>query len=146
MRRLALFALIIVPFLRAERASAQTAADSAAIRATALNYVEGWYEGSGERMAKALHPDLVKRIVNRNAQGGSVLSTMGAETLVDNARRGGGRNTPAAKQTKNIRILDITADMAIVKAEMSAWYDMMQIAKWNGEWKIVNVLGQMKKP
>lgn len=44
-------------------AAAQTGADSAAVRASALDYAEGWYEGSSERMARALHPELVKRIV-----------------------------------------------------------------------------------
>ena len=42
---------------------AQLAADTAAIRATALDYAEGWYEGNPARMARALHPELVKRIV-----------------------------------------------------------------------------------
>ena len=32
--------------------AAQTAADSAAVRASALDYAEGWYEGSAERMSK----------------------------------------------------------------------------------------------
>jgi hypothetical protein len=28
------------------------------IRNTALNYAEGYYSGDGERMSKAIHPDL----------------------------------------------------------------------------------------
>jgi hypothetical protein len=36
-------------------ARAQSAPDSTAIRATALDYAEGWYEGNAERMARALH-------------------------------------------------------------------------------------------
>ena len=42
---------------------AQSAGDTAAIRATALDYVEGWYAGDADRMARALHPELVKRIL-----------------------------------------------------------------------------------
>ncbi len=38
-------------------------ADKAAIKQTALDYIEGWYEGNAERMERALHPDLAKRIV-----------------------------------------------------------------------------------
>ena len=33
-------------------------ADREAIKATALDYIEGWYEGNPERMERALHPDL----------------------------------------------------------------------------------------
>jgi hypothetical protein len=43
--------------IAAGTAGAQTAADSAAIRATALDYVEGWYAGDAARMEKSLHPD-----------------------------------------------------------------------------------------
>lgn len=125
-------------------ASAQTAADSAAIRATALNYVEGWYAGDAARMEKALHPDLAKRIVQNNAEGVSRLGHQGAETLIGYTRNGGGKNTPPAQQIKDVRILDIFRNTASVRAEMSGWIDYMHIAKWNGEWKIVNVLWETK--
>jgi hypothetical protein len=38
--------------LAATPAFAQTAADSAAIRATALDYIEGHYEGNAERLVE----------------------------------------------------------------------------------------------
>src|SRR5262249_48228671 len=38
-------------------------ADLAAIKQTALDYIEGYYEGNAERMERALHPELAKRIV-----------------------------------------------------------------------------------
>jgi hypothetical protein len=47
-------------------ALAQSAADSAANRATALDYIQGWYTGDGDRMASALHPRLAKRMVCRS--------------------------------------------------------------------------------
>ncbi|HEY7728879.1 MAG TPA: nuclear transport factor 2 family protein, partial [Candidatus Eisenbacteria bacterium] len=59
-------------------AAAQTAADSAAIRATALDYIEGWYTGDAARMERALHPGLAKRIVQRN-DGSVTLGDMTAE-------------------------------------------------------------------
>ena len=34
---------------------------------------------------------------------------------------------------------------AQVKTVMHDWIDYMQMARWNGEWKIVNVLWEMKK-
>ena len=37
---------------------AQTDADREAIRRTALNYAEGWYEGNAEKMESALHVDI----------------------------------------------------------------------------------------
>lgn len=121
----------------------QTGADSAAIRETALNYVEGWYEGSAERMARALHPDLAKRIV-RSTRDTSRLSHMTAAELIDGTRRGGGSRTPREQQQKDVVILDIFGNTASVKATMSGWVDYMHLARWNGEWRIVNVLWELK--
>src|SRR5262245_15063060 len=75
------------------------AADEAAIRQAALDYIEGWYEGDAERMERAVHPELAKRIVHTNPQNGrSRLDQMSAMTLVLGARRGGGKATPKEKQ------------------------------------------------
>ncbi|HEV8455764.1 MAG TPA: nuclear transport factor 2 family protein [Gemmatimonadales bacterium] len=76
----------------------QSAADSAAIRSTALDYVEGWYEGSPQRMARAVHPELVKRIVvSDTVTRQSVLQNMGATALVNGTRHGYGKSTPKRK-------------------------------------------------
>jgi hypothetical protein len=120
---------------------AQTAADSAAIRAAALDYIEGWYEGNAERMERALHPELAKRIVVTNPQSGkSRLDQMNATSLVNSTRAGGGKKTPTARQRKDVRILDITGNAASVKVVASDWIDYMHIAKSDGRWVIVNVL------
>jgi hypothetical protein len=118
--------------------------DKAAIKQTALDYVEGWYEGNAERMEKALHPELAKRIVRTNAEGWSRLDQMGAMALVQGARRGGGKETPKEKQQKDVIILDVFQKTASVKAIMSDWIDYMHIAKFNGRWVIVNVLWELK--
>jgi hypothetical protein len=121
-----------------------TAADSAAIRAAALDYVEGWYTGDAERMARAVHPELAKRIVESDAAGVSQLGRMGAADLIGGTREGGGRDTPAERQQKDVQILDIFGNAASVRATMSGWVDYMHLAKWNGQWKIVNVLWELK--
>jgi putative lumazine-binding protein len=124
---------------------AQSAADSAAIRSTALDYVEGWYEGNPERMARAVHPELVKRIVvSDTATGQSVLQNMGATALVNGTRHGYGKSTPRERQQKEVRILDIFGNAAIARATMADWIDYMQLAKVNGRWVIVNVLWERK--
>ena len=123
---------------------AQTAADTAAIRATALDYIDGWWEGSAERMERAVHPDLAKRIVNTNERGRSALGHQSAMTLVQNTRRGGGKETPAAERRSDVRILDIFGNTASVRVDAGAWVDYLHIAKWNGRWVIVNVLWELK--
>jgi hypothetical protein len=124
---------------------AQAAADSAAIRQTALDYIEGYYEGNGERMERALHPELAKRIVRTNPENSrSSLGQMSAMTLVQGTRAGGGRETPTDRQQKDVTILDIYRGAASVKVIASDWIDYLHMAKWNGRWVIVNVLWELK--
>jgi len=119
-------------------------ADKAAITQTALDYVEGWYEANAERMERALHPDLAKRVVFTNDRGQSRLDQMSAMGLVQGVKRGGGKDTPKEKQQKDITILDVFGNAASVKAVMSGWIDYMHMAKVNGRWVIVNVLWELK--
>jgi hypothetical protein len=121
-------------------------ADREAIKATALDYVEGWYEGNAERMERALHPDLAKRIVRTNEKGQSGLGQMSAMGLVQGVKRGGGKDTPKDQQQKDVVIFDVFGNTASVRATMSGWIDYMHMAKWNGRWVIVNVLWELKPP
>ena len=126
-------------------AHGQSAADSSAIRAAALDYAEGWYDGNADRMSRALHPELVKRIVvSDTATRRSVIQNMGATALVNGARRGWGKETPAERRQKDVTILDIFGNAASVKVEMADWIDYLQIAKVDGRWVIVNVLWERK--
>jgi hypothetical protein len=124
---------------------AQTAAESAAIRATALDYAEGWYAGDGDRMGRALHPELVKRIlVTDTATGRSFVQTMGATALVNGTRHGYGKGTPADRQQKDVTVLDVFGNAAIAKVVMADWIDYLQLVRVEGRWLIVNVLWERK--
>src|SRR6185436_17778788 len=93
--------LILSLLAFASTASAQTTAPNTndAIKQTALDYIEGWYEGNAERMERALHPELSKRIVQTNPQNNrSRLDQMSAMSLVQGTRRGGGKDTPKERQ------------------------------------------------
>lgn len=144
-----LFFVLFVFTLAAIPAHAQTGASDAdreAIKATALDYIEGWYEGNAERMERALSPDLAKRIVRTNDKGQSMLQQMSAMTLVQYTRQGGGSKTPKDKQQKDVTILDVFGNAASVKIVASDWIDYLHVAKSNGRWMIVNVLWEMKPP
>src|SRR5262249_14546000 len=145
MRRTALFLLLasaIVPRIHAQNISPE---DAAAIKKPALNYIEGWYEGNPSRMESALHPELAKRaLIVDLASGHSRLDSMSAMTLVQYTRAGGGSRVPKDKQQKDITILDRFNNAAIVKVVAYEWVDYLQEAKINGEWKIVNVLWEIK--
>ena len=139
------FLLLTTIFLFSVAAVAQTDADKAAINATALNYAEGWYEGNGDRMESALHPDLAKRMIGTDDKGRSVFNHMSAMTLVQVTRRGYGKETPKSEQRKDVRILDTFENAAMVRLDMRDWVDFLQMAKVDGKWKIINVLWEPRK-
>jgi hypothetical protein len=125
-------------------AQAQTAADSAGIRGAALDYIEGWYEGNAERMGRAVHPELAKRIVVVNPEAGeSMLRSMTAEELVGATSAGYGKQTPAEQVRTDVRILDIYENVASVRVDAHDWIDYLHIARWNDGWVIVNVLWEL---
>lgn len=141
---LILFAILLLTIANVQAQTNASDADKDAIKQTALDYVEGWYEGNAERMERALHPELAKRIVHTNAEGRSRLDQMGAMALVQGVKRGFGKETPKEQQQKDVVILDVFGNTASVRATMSGWVDYMHMAKFNGRWVIVNVLWELK--
>src|SRR5688500_16380360 len=126
--------LVIAALLgAATTGGAQTRADSAAIRATALDYIEGWYTADGPRMERALHPELAKRLAYVE-RGRSRLIQMTAMTLVQSTRAGGGKDIPIADRKSEVKILDIYEGVASVRVNAAGWIDYMHMVRWNGQW------------
>ena len=92
--------------------------DENAIKKPALDYIEGWYTGDASRMESSLHPELAKRIVQTGPDGKSHLDSMGALTLVQRTRNGGGSKAPKDLQQKDITILDRFNNAAVVDASV----------------------------
>jgi len=115
--------------------------DLEAIKKTALDYGQGWYDADAERMERALHPDLAKRVLlpdPRTKKG--KIDHIGAMGLVQATRQGGGSRTPTDVRRTDVTILDVYGNAACVKMEMHDWIDYMQMSKIGGRWVIVNVL------
>jgi hypothetical protein len=141
------YACLLFPLWMPGIASGQSAndADRTAIVKTALDYIEGWYEGNAERMERSLHPELAKRIVRTDPKtGSSRLDQMSAMTLVQSTRKGYGKKTPPDKQQEDVTILDVYGNTASVKVVATDWIDYLHVAKYNGKWVIVNVLWELK--
>ena len=91
-----------------------------------------------------MHPKLAKRIV-RTQNDQSQLGDMTAEQLIAATRAGYGKQTPEAERQRDVTILDVFRNAAVVKIVARDWVDYLQVAKWNGDWKIVNVLWELKQ-
>jgi hypothetical protein len=129
---------LLLGILMTSPAAAQSAADSAAIRKTALDYAGAWYTGDAARMQSALHPELAKRIV-RDATGRPVLDHINVDQLLEITARGVGR-LPPEERVAEVRILGIFGNAASVALEMNGFTDFMHMARWEDRWLVINVL------
>jgi hypothetical protein len=128
-----------VAFFQPATSRAQTSADTAAIRATAHDYIDGWYSGDADRMERALHTHLAKRLVYTDQHGRSQLVDLTAAELVQSTRAGIGK-IPADQWRDSVTVLAIFGNDAIVRVDATTWVDFLEQIKWNGQWKIVNVV------
>lgn len=124
----------------------QAAQDKEAVRQAGLDYVEGVYNVQPERIERSVHPALVKRgFYKKDASAPYVELTMSYEQLVNLARtwnKDGKRDT----KIKNVEILDLADQTAVVKITASWGIDYMLVGKYDGRWKISQILWQSPPP
>jgi hypothetical protein len=117
-------------------------ADSAAIIATARDYIDGFATGDTTRMRRALHPDLAKRQISGRDESPA---NQGPDDLVRITAmmkwRGSGDPTPA----DSIRILDRYRDIAMVRIGAGSWVDYLHVARFGSDWKIINVAWELRR-
>ncbi|BCL75099.1 hypothetical protein JHS3_08350 [Jeongeupia sp. HS-3] len=114
-------------------------ATCAALKAVALDYIDGWYDGNAARMKQALHPQLVKRALGP-AGNEDNLNEMGADGLVFYTGKGIGATTVPALRRAEVTVLDVSGNMAAVKVVATDWVDYLQLGRVGENWKIVNVV------
>lgn len=118
-------------------------AEKKAIEAAAMDYLEGYFSGDADRMAKGVHPELMKvspRMIE--GTGKQCLGKIGAGYLIEATRTGSGK-LDEDKRNIELTILDFVDDIATVEVLSAMFFDYLQIVKINGEWKIINVLWVM---
>lgn len=69
---------------------------------------------------------------------------MDATALIGISRRMSERPIPEEEWVDDVKILDVFGDIASVRVDAADWIDYRHLARWNGEWKIVNVLWDMR--
>lgn len=153
MKNVAIFILALT-LLGGNAARSQSKADSLAIEKACRDYVEGWASGDAERVAKAVSQELVKRTVGQDKEGVSFTNNMSASLLIGvtkmNKEGVKGKDLEPEKPFKlEVQIFDVTGDFAMARASNTKYgfFDYCQLARFNGEWKIINVLwGWLPKP
>jgi hypothetical protein len=133
---------VIVNVLWGMRPEEQGGVDDAAIISTALDYIEGWYEGDAVRMERSIHPELAKRIVRPcEPPDGDRLEEINAIRLVYATRH---EPILAHQRRTDVTILHRFENAASVRVDAKDWVEYLHMARWNGEWTIVSILWEMR--
>lgn len=137
-----LFCIAII-FVSSATSFGQTENDSLSIKETALNYIEGLFTNNYERVEKAIHPELAKRVIKKDDKGNYRLSNMGYSELLyyTNTLQAKDEN-PDEPFKAEVIIYDITKDIATIKLTQNKYkfFDYLHLGKVNGDWKIINLL------
>ena len=104
-----------------------------AIEAVAADYIEGWYAGDAARMDRALHPDLVKRILDDEEH----FRVVTKERMVELTASGGGEDLDASV---DVTLLDVSGDIAVARTESPEYVDYLHLVRTSDGWKIASVL------
>ena len=130
----------------AQTPAASKDANTEAVRQAALDYVEAIYNVQPERIERSVHPTLNKRgFYKKDASSPYVESPMTYDQLValaTNWNKDGKRDT----STRDIVVLDVLDQTAVVKLTASWGIDYMFLGKFDGKWKITQILWQSKPP
>jgi hypothetical protein len=114
--------------------------DYEALKNVALDYLEGWFEGDTDRMERALHPELVKRSLDRLPDGGELLETLTADQMIGWTTDGIGKTRDVPDRAIDISVGHVHGDIATVTVTSSVYVEYLHLVRTKSGWKIVNVL------
>jgi hypothetical protein len=146
MKKLA--ALFLLTLALSFTANAQTKDDKEAVRQAALDYVESIYEVDPARAERSVHPDLAKRGFSvRKGETAYTPNIMTFTQLVELAKTYNKNGRIPKDAPKEVVVYEVSDQTASAKVTASWGIDYLHLAKYDGKWKIINILWQsLPKP
>jgi len=133
--------LIILFLIFIPTAKAWSSDELPAIKQTALNYMESWYQGDAKKMKANLH----KKLAKRSLQYGELKQTK-ASSMVAWTRDGVGRGLWRDDLNIEVIVLDYYKNIASVKVITPHYYEFLHLMKTDKKWVIINALYESKSP
>ena len=119
------------------------AGDRAGVQQAALDYVEGIYESDVTRIERSVHPQLSKRGFWREAPTlpWGPQSTMTYDQLIALTKTWNAKKDRDTK-IKKVDVYEVLDQTASAKVTAMWGIDYLHLAKYDGRWKIINILWQ----
>jgi hypothetical protein len=144
MKRMALVAVIALLAGYYGHARSTAAVEKEAVAAAAMDYLVALYEAKPDLIARSVHTDLSKRGYFRKKGETTFTSTpMSYQQLYELAGKWNkDGKQPVAKAPKDVVVYEVLNQTASAKVTALWGIDYMHLAKYDGKWKIVNILWQ----
>ena len=144
MRKLILPVVLLLPLFAVSDQKGQPTTERTAIVAVAQNYMDAYYTADASKMERALHPDFHKRTLHL-VNGEIQITEDTVSSMLAGVRSGSGLKIPASERVRKIEVLDVYKNAANVKVTTGRWVDYMLISKFDGQWRVLDVVLQYTK-
>lgn len=115
--------------------------EKSAVSSVARNYIESYYTGDVARMQSALHPQFHKRTLHM-IHGQLGIREDSVQTMLAGVRSGMGTHVPLNERVQKIEVMDVYRNAANVKVVTGRWTDYMLLSRYNGQWRVLDVVLQ----
>ena len=120
-------------------------ADEKAVRRAAQDYLDAIYEVKPELIERSVHPELTKLgFARRNNEGPYRELKMTYEQLFRLAGRHNKSGAIPNDAPRSVEVLDVLDTTAAARVTADWGYDYMQLAKFEGQWKIIHILWESR--
>ncbi len=142
---LSIYILIFLAYVAPLSSNAQSNEDKEAIKRAVLDYVEGLYNADSTLIYRGVSRGVAKMGVGGNSKETTSISDdrldfQGLVNLANNWNKDKEVNPKTAR--KEVIFYEVLPYSASVKLVASWGTDYMHLAKYEGKWKVVNVLWQ----
>jgi hypothetical protein len=134
-----LFMIMAVPVV----VPAQSSTEQEAVKQAVLDYVEGIYEVIPTRIERSIHPEMAKRgFFIKKGETAYSPHTMTFAQLVELSKNYNKDGHVPKDAPKEVAVYDVSDQTASAKLTAVWGIDYLHLAKYEGKWKIINVLWQ----
>ena len=105
------------------------------VESTVRDYFEGWYDADVDRMARALHPALMKRTQEDEHD----VRTTTRDRMIELTGAGEGQED-GADRTLEITVADVHGGIATVVVRSAVYCEYLHLVRRDEGWRIVNAL------
>jgi hypothetical protein len=124
-------------------AGAQTEEDKQGVRQAALDYIESIYDVNPAQAERSVHPDMSKRgFFLKQGETAYTPLAMNFTQLVELAKNYNKNGRVPKDAPKEVVVFEVSDQTASAKVTASWGIDYLHLAKYDGKWKIINVLWQ----